>query len=168
MDAEKFALTVIMGLVIAAVVGVSLAVAKRFKIKLPWDARITGCPKCGAVEDFNPATTQDTIETDGPVVRGKPRSGSMEDLVNVVAVIGGIGMTLVGCVLLLSGVAAWVVGGSGMSLTERALVGLLGVGAAIIVLPLGIQAGTWGWRRGLLPPVVKCKSCGWRDPKYAV
>jgi hypothetical protein len=107
MDAEKFALTVIMGLIITVVVGVSLAVAKRFKIKLPWDARITGCPKCGAVEDFNPAMTQDTIETD---VRGKPRSGSMEDLVNVAAVIGGIGITLVGCVLLLSGVAAWVVG----------------------------------------------------------
>jgi hypothetical protein len=168
MDAEKFALTVIMGCIIAAVVSVSLAVAKRFKIKLPWDATITGCPKCGAAEDFKPGMTRDMIGTDGPVVRREPRSGSMDDLVNVVAVISGIGVTLVGCVLLLSGVAAWVVGGSGMSLGERVLVGLLGVGVAIIALPLGIQASTWGWRRGLLPPVVACKACGWRDPKYAV
>ena len=167
MDAEKFVLTVIMGLIIAVVVIVSLAVAKRFNIKLPWDARITGCPKCGASEDFKPGMTQDMIGADSPVVRGKPRSGSMDDLVNVVAVIAGIGATLVGCVLLLSGVASWVVGGSGMSLGERVLVGLLGVGAGIIVIPLGIQAGTWGWRRGLLPPVVKCNACGWRDPKYA-
>jgi len=155
MDAEKFALTVIMGCIIAAVVSVSLAVAKRFKIKLPWDATITGCPKCGAAEDFKPGMTRDMIGTDGPVVRREPRSGSMDDLVNVVAVISGIGVTLVGCVLLLSGVAAWVVGGSGISV-------------AIIALPLGIQASTWGWRRGLLPPVVACKACGWRDPKYAV
>jgi len=115
MDAEKFALTVIMGCIIAAVVSVSLAVAKRFKIKLPWDATITGCPKCGAAEDFKPGMTRDMIGTDGPVVRREPRSGSMDDLVNVVAVISGIGVTLVGCVLLLSGVAAWVVGGSGIS-----------------------------------------------------
>jgi hypothetical protein len=25
----------------------------------------------------------------------------------------------------------------------------------------------WGWRQRFLPPVVKCKSCGWRDPKYS-
>ena len=168
MDAEKFVLTVIMGFVIALVVGVSLAVAKRFKVKLPWDAGITGCPNCGAANDFDAGMMQDMIDTDDPLVRAKPRSGPLDDLVNVVAVIGGIGATLVGCVLLLSGVAAWVVGGSGMSLVERVLVGLFGVGAAIIVLPLGIQAGTWGWRRGLLPPVVKCKACGWRDPRYAV
>jgi hypothetical protein len=167
MDAEKFALTVMMALVIAVVVRLSLAVAKRFKIKLAWDARITGCPKCGAAEDFNSITTPDTIGAEDPVVRGKPRSGSMDDVVNVAAVIAGIGVTLIGCVLLLSGVAVWVVGGS-MSLGERALVGLLEVGAAIIALPLGIHAGTWGWRRGLLPPVVKCKACGWTDPKYAV
>jgi hypothetical protein len=151
MDAEKFVLTVIMGFIIAVV-----------------DARITSCPKCGAAEDFEPGMTRDMIGTGGPVVRGKPSSGSMDDLVKVVAVIAGIGATLVGCVLLLSGVASWVVGGSSMSPGERVLVGLSGVGAAIIAIPLGIQASTWGWRRGFLPPVVKCKSCGWRDPKYAV
>ena len=43
MDAEKFALTVLMALVIAIVIRLSLAVARRFKIKLPWDATITGC-----------------------------------------------------------------------------------------------------------------------------
>jgi hypothetical protein len=168
MDADKFVLTVIMGLVIAVVVAVSLAVAKRFKIELPWDARIKGCPRCGAVEDFTPGTAQDMIGTDGPVVRGKPRSDSMDDLIKVVAVMGGIGATLAGCVLLLSGVASWVVAASGMSLAERALVGALGVGAAIIAIPLGIQAAMWGWRRGFFPPVVKCKACGWRDPKYAL
>jgi hypothetical protein len=65
-------------------------------------------------------------------------------------------------------VGAWVVGGSGMSVGVRILVGLLGVGAAIVALPLGIQVGMWGWRRGLLPPGVACNSCGWRDLKHAV
>jgi hypothetical protein len=46
MDAEKFALTVLMALVIAVVIRLSLAVARRFKIRLPWDATITGCPRC--------------------------------------------------------------------------------------------------------------------------
>jgi hypothetical protein len=55
-----------------------------------------------------------------------------------------------------------------MSVGVRILVGLLGVGAAIVALPLGIQVGMWGWRRGLLPPVVACNSCGWRDPKHTV
>lgn len=158
MDAEKFALTVLMALVIAIVIRLSQAVAKRFRIKLPWDATITGCPRCGAAEDFNSAT----------VVRGTPRSGLTDDAVNVAAVIVGIGVTLAGCTLLLSGVGAWVVGGSGMSVGVRILVGLLGVGAAIVSLPLGIQVGMWGWRRGLLPPVVACNSCGWRDPKHTV
>ena len=55
-----------------------------------------------------------------------------------------------------------------MDVAERVLLGLLGVGAAVVALPLGIHVGMWGWRRGLLPPVVACKSCGWRDPKHAV
>jgi hypothetical protein len=164
MDAGKFVLTVLLGCIIAVAVGVSLAIAKRLRIKLPWDARIMGCPKCGAVEDLTP----DMIGADGPVVRGTPRSSSMDDLLKVVAVTGGIGVTLVGCVLLLSGAASWVVGASGMSLNERVVVGLLGVGAAIIAIPVGIQTSAWGWRRSFLPPVVKCESCGWRDPKYAV
>jgi hypothetical protein len=84
-----------------------------------------------------------------------------------VAVILGIGATLAGCTFLLTGVGVWVVGG-GMDVAERVLLGLLGVGAAVIALPLGLHIGMWGWRRGLLPPVVACKSCGWRDPKYAV
>jgi hypothetical protein len=167
MDAEKFALTVLMALVIAIVIRLSLAVARRLKIRLPWDATITGCPRCGAAEDFNSATTPDKIDMGLPVVRGTPRSGLMDDTVNVAAVIVGIGVTLAGCTLLLSGVGAWVVGGSGMSVAVRVLVGLLGVGAAIVALPLGIQVGMWGWRRGLLPPVVACNSCGWRDPKHA-
>jgi hypothetical protein len=75
-------------------------------------------------------------------------------------VIVGIRATFAGCTLLLSGVGAWVVGGSGMSVGVRVLVGSLGAGAAIVALPLGIHIGMWGWRRGLLPPVVACKSCG--------
>jgi hypothetical protein len=168
MDAEKFALTVLMALVIAVVIRLSLAVAKRFKIKLPWDATITGCPRCGAAEDFNSATTPDKIDMGLPVVRGTPRSGLIDDAVNVAAVIVGIGATLAGCTSLLTGVGVWVVGGSGVGLAERMLLGLLGVGVAIVALPLGIHIGMWGWRRGLLPPVVACKSCGWRDPKFAV
>jgi hypothetical protein len=94
MDAEKFALTVLMALVIAIVIRLSLAVAKRFRIKLPWDATITGCPRCGAAEDFNSATTPDKIDMGLPVVRGTPRSGLTDDAVNVAAVIVGIGVTL--------------------------------------------------------------------------
>jgi hypothetical protein len=94
--------------------------------------------------------TPDLVGADGPVVRGTPRYSSMDDLLKVVAVTGGV--TLVGCVLLLSGAASRVVGGSGMSLSERVVAGLLGVGAAIIAIPLGIQTS----------------ACGWRDPKYAV
>ena len=167
MDAEKFALTVLMALVIAIVIRLSLAVARRFKIKLPWDATITGCPRCGADEDFNSAPTPDAIDISPPVMRGNPHSGLADDAVNVVAVIVGIGATLAGCTFLLTGVGVWVVGG-GMDVAERVLLGLLGVGAAVIALPLGLHIGTWGWRRGLLPPVVACKSCGWRDPKHAV
>jgi hypothetical protein len=75
MDAEKFALTVLMALVIAVVIRLSLAVAKRLKIKLPWDATITGCSRCGAAEDFNSATTPDKIDMGLPVVRETRRSG---------------------------------------------------------------------------------------------
>ena len=166
MDAEKFALTVLMALVIALVIRLSLAVARRFKIELPWDATITGCPKCGAAEDFNSAPTPDAIDISPPVVRGNPHSGVADDAVNVVAVIVGIGATLAGCTSLLTGAGVWVVGG-GMDVAERVLLGLLGVGAALIALPLGLHIGMWGWRRGLLPPVVACKACGWRDPKHA-
>ena len=111
MDAEKFALTVLMALVIAIVIRLSLAVARRFKIKLPWDATITGCPRCGADEDFNSAPTPDAIDISPPVVRGNPHSGLADDAVNVVAVIVGIGATLAGCTFLLTGVGVWVVGG---------------------------------------------------------
>ena len=101
MDAEKFVLTVILVSIMAAVVAVSLAFAKRFKIKLPWDARIAGCPRCGAAEDFKHGVTLEMIGTDGPVVRGKLRSGTMNDLVNVAAVMAGIVATLVGITVLL-------------------------------------------------------------------
>jgi hypothetical protein len=167
MDAEKFLFTLIMSFIMAAVVAVSLAFAKRFKIKLPWDTRIAGCPRCGATEHFEHGITLAMIGADSPVIRGRPHYGSMNDLVNVAAVVAGIGATIAGCVLLLSGAAAWVVAGSGMTLGERAVVGLLEVGGAMIAMHVGIYAGTWGWRQRFLPPVVKCKSCGWRDPGYA-
>lgn len=83
-----------------------------------------------------------------PVVRGTPRSGLVDDAVNVAAVIVGIGATLAGCTSLLTGVGVWVVGGSGVGLAERMLLGLLGVGVAIVALPLGIHIGMWGWRPG--------------------
>ena len=71
MDAEKFVLTVILCFIMAVVVAVSLAIARRFKIKLPWDMSIAGCPRCGAAETFAHGITLDMIGADGPVVRGK-------------------------------------------------------------------------------------------------
>ncbi len=109
MDAEKFVLTVFLALAMAGVVAVSLALAKRFHIKLPWDARIAGCPRCGAGEEFGHGVTLEMIGNQGPVVRASPRYGSTTDLVNIAALMGGITATLIGCVLLLTGVAAWVV-----------------------------------------------------------
>ena len=164
MDAEKFILTVVMSLIIAVAIRASLAVAKSFKIALPWDARIAGCPRCGAGQHVQPRTLEDASGADSPVVGGKPRSGAVDDLIKVLGVMAGIGATLVGCMLLLEGAALWVVGGSGAGAVERVLGGLLGVGAGIIAIPLGIQFGAWGWRRGF-PGVVKCKACGWRDPE---
>ncbi|MGH6738492.1 MAG: hypothetical protein ACREDY_05570 [Bradyrhizobium sp.] len=166
MDAEKFLFTLIMSFIMAVVVAGSLALAKRFAIKLPWDTRIAGCPRCGAAEHFEHGVTLAMVGADSPVVRGRPHYGSMTDLINVAAVVAGIGATIAGCVLLLSGAAAWVVA-SGMTVGERAVVGLLEVGGAMIVLHLGIYAGTWGWRQRFLPPVVRCKSCGWHHPNYA-
>ena len=166
MDAEKFVLTVVLVITMAVVVAVSLALAKHFKIKLPWDSRIAGCPQCGAAEVFGHGVTLAMIGTDGPVVRGSPRYGTTTDLVNVAALMGGLGATMFGCVLLLTGAAAWVVD-SPMSLGERVIVGLAGVGGAMIALHLGIHAGMWGWRQRFLPPVVRCKSCGWRNQNYA-
>jgi hypothetical protein len=164
MDAEKFVLLVTLVLTMALVVAVSLAFARRFKIKLPWDPRIAGCPRCGAAEEFGHGITLQMIGSDGPVVRGSPRYGSTTDLINVAALMGGLGATMLGCVLLLTGAAAWVVG-SGMGLGERVIVGLIGVGGAMVALHLGIHAGMWGWRQRFLPPVVKCKCCGWPAPK---
>jgi hypothetical protein len=166
MDAEKFVLTVVLCSIMAVVVAVSLAIARRFKVKLPWDMSIAGCPRCGAAETFAHGITLDMIGADGPVVRGRPHYGSTNDLVNVAAVVAGIGATIAGCVLLLSGAAAWVVA-SDMTLGERAVVGLLELGGAMVAMHFGIHAGTWGWRQRFLPPVVKCKSCGWCDPRYA-
>jgi hypothetical protein len=160
MDAEKFVLTVFLALAMAGVVAVSLALAKRFHIKLPWDARIAGCPRCGAGEEFGHGVTLEMIGNQGPVVRASPRYGSTTDLVNIAALMGGITATLIGCVLLLTGVAAWVVD-SGMSAGERVVFGLISVGGAMVALHLGLHAGMWGWRQRFLPPVVKCKCCGW-------
>ena len=165
MDAEKFGLMLIMVFTMAIVVAVSLSLARRFKIKLPWDPRIAGCPWCGAAEDFKHGVTLAMIGTDGPVVRGSPRYGTTNDLVNVAALMGGLGATMLGCILLLTGAATWVVG-SGMDPGTRIVIGLIEAVGAMVALHLGMHAGMWGWRQRFLPPVVKCKSCGWRDPTY--
>ena len=133
MDTEKFGLMLFMVFTMAIVVAVSLSVARHFKIKLPWDPRIVGCPRCGAAEEFGHGITLQMIGTDGPVVRGSPRYGTTTDLVNVSALMGGLGATMLGCVLLLTGAAAWVVG-TGMDTGERIVVGLIAVGGAMVAL----------------------------------